>query len=125
MRSTSPSVWSSLLQIRDHAASLALQRDVLQKRTADLEVVESGLRTEAGRFQSERDDLVLRSADLEERNRNLERELASVRHHVDALLGSYSWSFTAPFRGALRILMRRQSRSKPHGIPVERDSESD
>ena len=52
-----------LLQSRDQAASLALQRDVLQKRTADLEVVESGLRTEAGRFQSERDDLVLRSAD--------------------------------------------------------------
>jgi hypothetical protein len=114
-----------LLQIRDQAASLALQRDVLQKRTADLEVVESGLRTEAGRFQSERDDLVLRSADLEQRYRNLERELASVRHHVDALLGSYSWRFTAPFRGALRILMRQQSRSKPHGIPVERDSESD
>lgn len=114
-----------LLQIRDQAASLALQRDVLQKRTADLEVVESGLRTEAGRFQSERDDLVLRSADLEERLRNLERELTSVRQHVDALLGSYSWRFTAPFRGALRILMRQQSRSKPHGIPVERDSESD
>jgi hypothetical protein len=114
-----------LLQLRDHAASLELQRDALQTRSADLEVVESGLRTEVGRFQSERDDLVHRSADLEERSRNLERELASVRHHVDALLGSYSWRFTAPFRGALRILMRQHSRSKPHAIPPERDSEGD
>jgi hypothetical protein len=97
-------------QLRDHAARLELQLDVLQKRTADLEVVGTDLRNEAGRLQTEREELVHRVADLEERNRNLDHALASASHHVDALLGFFSWRFTAPFRAVLRILMRQQSR---------------
>ena len=94
-------------EVRGHAATLEVQRDALQKRTADLEALGRSLRSESSRLQSERDDLRHRAADLEERHENLERELASARHHVDALLGSLSWRFTAPFRRALRVLMRQ------------------
>ena len=111
-------------QVGGHAASLEVQRDALQKRTADLEALGRNLRGESSRLQSERDDLRHRAANLEERNENLERELASARHHVDALLGSLSWRFTAPFRVALRILMRQQpGRSeRPATTPSKRDS---
>jgi hypothetical protein len=52
-------------------------------------------------------------ANLEQRNAQMAHELASAKHHVEALLQSASWRITGPLRAVARIFMGRPKSRPP------------
>jgi hypothetical protein len=96
---------------RNQAANLEVEGNALRQRLSEVETERDRLRECVGGLVSERaalleqvSNLKPHVSNLEQQNTAISHELASARHHVEALLDSTSWRITAPLRAAARVL---------------------
>ena len=108
LRQSVSSLEAERTELRQHVSSLEAERRELLRHASSLDAERMELRQRATSLEAQRSELRQHANDLEKRSDELASELARSRHHVDALLGSASWRLMAPFRMALRFLMRDQ-----------------
>ncbi|MGE5833093.1 MAG: hypothetical protein ACM4AI_01310 [Acidobacteriota bacterium] len=90
-----------------HAADLEERGALLEQQTSALTQQVSHLTREASNLGQNVTTLSDQVSNLEQRNAQTTHELASAKHHVEALLQSASWRITGPLRAAARVFMGR------------------
>lgn len=96
-----------------HAANLEERAALLEQQVIGLTQRASDLTQQASNLEQHVNTLSDQVANLEQRNAQMAHELASAKHHVEALLQSASWRITGPLRAVARIFMGRPKSRPP------------